>query len=174
MCPFMAADISIERFDRVHLPDEQVLQQAIDLFIRNYPPMHDPEDRAGAISAHESVEMLKLLIGDLEALYLALDTHQKVCGLLESKRAEMEEGIYAIVAWIMVDASVQGRGISSQLHRRFEEDVARLRGETQKPVTQLLSVHEDNKAREIYEKWGYRVEPFLEHPKPRKIFMFKD
>jgi GNAT superfamily N-acetyltransferase len=157
------------------MPTPEVLQSACDLFRRNIPVF---DEQCGA----ENEEALKLRgtpeayakLLETRTLLLAFDTREAVMGMLEYDERDKQEVMLAFVVWLMVDESVRGRGISSELHRHFERvcvpDAIR---RAQKTVYQALAVHLQNPALGIYRKWEYIDAPFQWND-GRRWFLYKE
>lgn len=171
----MLEEAAILRLDSSSTPSDELLEEVVQLFQRNYPTMHDQEEREEDIGLRISPEKLRELLKG-KVLHVARNSRQQVIGILESREVDAGDFMYALLVWIMVDKSVRENKVGSKLHREFEGEIEKRRTETGKEFVQLLNVHEDNDdARKIYrEKWGYRE---MTDPKPErqhKLFMVKE
>ena len=168
----MLEESEILRLDSSSTPSDELLHKVAQLFQRNYPTMHDQEEREEDIGLRNSSEKLRELLKG-KVLRVARDSRQQVIGVLESCEVDAGDFIYALLIWLIVDEKARGQKVSSKLHNVFEEEIEARRTETGKEFVQLLNVHEANSARQVYERWGYVVIP----PKPKrphKLFMAKE
>lgn len=165
--------LEILKLDQTSKPDDILGAEIVALYKENYPAAHKEEDRDEDLAKRDSSDKIRTLLEEA-VLLVAKDTQGKVMGLLEYKEVEEEEGIWVVLAWLIVNTLARGAGVSSRLHSVFEEASREIQQRSGKPVAQLLSVHNQNHpAREVYPKWGYQVLD-QEHSRPDTVFMIKD
>lgn len=146
---------------------KDVAEQVAGVFERNYPLSHPEANRVDDIAAMSST----VIAGSLhqgDVFYVASEEGQ-VAGFIKARTVDVQGGAYEQLSWIMTDSEYRGRRLASLLHRSFIID-ATLRSilRMPTPTLALLSVHEQNSARAIYEHWGYSV---TEEAGSGKVFM---
>ena len=165
--------MKILKLDQTSKLDDALGAEIVALYKENYPAAHREEYRTEDLAKRNSPDKIRTLLKEA-VLLVAKDTQGKIMGLLEYKEVEEEEGIWVMLAWLIVDTLARGAGVSSQLHAVFEEASREIQQRSGKPVAQLLSVHNQNHpAREVYPKWGYQVLD-QENSRPDTVFMYKD
>lgn len=163
--------VEIKKYDRDFVLPSDIAKQVARVFRENYPSAHTPENRDEDITKRDSQEALNALLSDGRVIFTAQDVHDNVIGLIEIREYDHGDGVYIQLVWIIVDALSRGAGVSSELHRAFYEEAKKRASVLPKPSCLLLSVHQDNPAISVYEKWGYTRGELTDDD---KIFMYKD
>lgn len=169
-------DWTIEAFDKDRTPSQAQLEATVDLFQRTIPVFDDiniQENPAMVLKRGDPDALRRLL--ETRTLLLACDTRENVAGLLEWDARDRETVMIAFISWLMVDPRMQGQGISTLLHKDFEQQrVPQLAETTDISILQGLGVHMKNPATGIYRKWGYSESGFPQYNDGRMLFMAKD
>ncbi len=132
-------------------------QQVSNLFAFNYPTSHSEEDREYDIIGKLNADVVMSSLDRGNTLYVASED-TTVAGFLESRTRDQSHRTYEQLAWIMTAAEYRGRHLASLLHGFFIDDATqRALERVPKPTLAVLSVHENNPAKAIYERWGYSV-----------------
>jgi len=139
----------------------KVAGQISTMFERNYPESHLEADRIADIQKRSGAAAIRSLLDEGRTLYVAAPTFDRrtpaVQGFLESRIIDADPGTYEQISWIMTAREYQGQGVASRLHGAFMHD-ALLRTDARfpRPTDALLSVHAQNPAKHLYERWGYQ------------------
>ncbi len=156
-----------------HVP-AYVAEQVSTVFAMNYPLSHPIEEREEGILGMFDGVAVQSSIDRGNTFYVASPVEHnpsKVAGFLKARTIDQRDGTYEQVAWLMVDHLYRGRHVASLLHRSFILDATlRAQQRAPKPTSALLSVHQQNPARAIYESWGYGV---IEELDSEKLLMTK-
>jgi ribosomal protein S18 acetylase RimI-like enzyme len=136
-----------------------VADQVSRIFEDNYPVSRSEKERLAEIQKHSGAQAIRNLLIEGRSLYVASQDHKNVAGFLESTIIDQTDGTYELLSWIMTATEFRGIGIASSLHNNFITD-ARIRAKQRlpKPTLALLNVNLENPAKNIYQKWGYRVQ----------------
>ena len=164
----------IERFDADSPFPPVIGRQVSELFANNCIAFDDEaeQDRLLTIEKRSTTEKLNELL-ESKIFYVAKNVREQVSGVLECDARECGEAMLAFVVWLIVDKQLRGNGISSQLHRRFEQEfVPEVQASTKLFVLQALAVHLKNPAKNIYERWGYEPGE-IQYDDGRRLFMTK-
>ncbi len=148
----------IELYDHANQPSREALDDASALFRATIPvfddinAIHNPK----MIEARKDGHAYRKLLHD-RTILLAHDTHERVIGLLECDVRPVGDAQSAYIIWLMTDPAVRGKRISSKLHQAYERTfVPSVVEATGAQLHQALTVHLQNPAVGIYEKWGYQ------------------
>ena len=168
----MNEDIKIQTFDRGNKPDDKLGVQIVAVYEKNYPHMHRPEDRVEDLVRRDSPDQIRILLEEA-VLFVATNVKDEVLGILEWKEREMEDGVYVVLAWMLVNETLRGQGVGSTLHRKFENAAKEAKARHAKPVAQFLNVHDENPAKDRYAHWGYEEFHYEKPERPSTSFMWK-
>ena len=162
----------ISRYDLTNRVPANAAEQVSNTFKANYPPSHSDDDRLDDVINRANAESVKGLLELGNTLYVASPDASTVAGFIESRTITQPEGVYEQLAWIMTNREYRGQHLASLLHGSFIIDASlRAIERTPKPTRALLSVHEQNPARSVYERWGYSI---IEKTTSGKLLMTKD
>lgn len=152
------SNIIITRYAKDHPLPEPVAEQVARVFANEYPVFLTENDRQRDISRRATgAAVLELITAEDRTLYVAQDEDEAtIGGFLESGISDQLGGTYEQLVWIMTAREQRGRHIASLLHRSFIIDATlRAMERAPHPTAALLTVHSENPAQAIYERWGY-------------------
>lgn len=154
------SNIIITRYAEDHPLPEPVAEQVAQLFASEYPVSHAENDRQRDVSRRATgAAILQLMATEGRTIYVAQDEDEAeatISGFLESSISDQLGGTYEQLVWIMTDREQRGRHIASLLHRSFIIDATlRAMERAPHPTAALLTVHSENPAQAVYERWGY-------------------
>lgn len=174
------SEFSISKYTKEDTLPQEVSLAIHTIFQENYPTQHSSEDRANDSGRYLGESALASLLGEGRVFYVAFsteeDTRGGVAGFIEARTKGYEDGsAYELLVWIMAALKFRGQGVASELHTQFEQDaIKRAHKRKPAPTALLLSVHKQNPARHVYERWGYgELRGEDDTDSPDKIFMQK-
>lgn len=168
------------KLDRGIAVSDELADAIVRAFSYNYPESYSDIERSDDLKKRNSPEKVRGLLDD-GVIYILLDTKKKVLALLEWKHkvvvewkhGVVEGGICVFLDWLIVDESARGNGLAKYLHDFFEGELRMIRRRTEMPMSQLISVHTDNPAINLFEKWGYVFDP-RQRQIPGRVYMTKN
>ncbi|TSC58316.1 MAG: hypothetical protein Greene041662_761 [Candidatus Peregrinibacteria bacterium Greene0416_62] len=165
----------VEIFNRERHPSTAQLEAVCDLF-RTTVPVFDDEstsENSETIALRKTPDDYRRLL-EVKTLLLICEENEGIAGLLEWDPRDKEQVLLAYITWMLVNRNSQGQGLSTKLHRHFEQTcVPAVVEHAQKTVYQALAVHLKNPALNIYRKWGYSEEGAPQWNDGRRLFMIK-
>ena len=164
----------VQEFTSDQQPSDEMLRDAYTLFQQNIPSFDKKSrlDNEHTLQSRMDPVAYRKILKDTSVLF-ALNTQEKIVGLLEWDSRDRADVFLAMMTWIMVANTERGNGVASVLHQHFESAcVPSVIQQTRKPVYQALGVHLQNPAKEIYRKWGYVKGP-IQYNDGRRLFMVK-
>lgn len=130
-------------------------QQVSRLFAFNYPSSHSANDKENDVIGMLNGDAVINTMAKGSTFYVAL-SGADVAGFVESRVIDRQGGTYEQLTWIMTAAEYRGHRLASLLHKSFIVDATlRALERAPRPTLALLSVHEQNPAKAVYEHWGY-------------------